>query len=159
MNGNLASTTVHNETTGAILVEILIVFIFHCRYSQVSDLDRENKKKSMKLEEFEIACTALEDMNEKLKRACEELENEKNYVNAQCNKLLIQVIILIIVYTNYTDYTNYTEYTNYTNYTDHTDYTNWGNFVVNNLDNCAFNHLNWGTKWPTGLVYFIITSF
>ena len=152
MNGNLASTTVHNDTTGAILVEILIVFIFHCRYSQVSDLDRENKKKSMKLEEFEIACTALEDMNEKLKRACEELENEKNYVNAQCNKLLIQVIILIILII-------LNIHTNYTNYTDYTDYTNWGNFVVNKLDNCAFNHLNWGTKWPTGLVYFIITSF
>ncbi|XP_063683782.1 girdin-like isoform X2 [Bolinopsis microptera] len=64
--------------------------------SDVSDLDRENKKKSMKLEEFEIACTALEDMNEKLKRACEELENEKNYMNAQCNKLLIQNQELLI---------------------------------------------------------------
>lgn len=61
---------------------------------QVSELDRDCRKKSLKLEEFEIACTALEDMNEKLKRACEELENEKNFVNAQCNKLLIQVFLL-----------------------------------------------------------------
>ena len=35
----------------------------------------------------------MEDMNEKLKRACEELESEKNFVNAQCNKLLIQVMV------------------------------------------------------------------
>ena len=45
----------------------------------------------MKLEEFEIACTALEDMNEKLKSTVEQLENDKNYVHAQCNKLLMQV--------------------------------------------------------------------
>ena len=58
---------------------------------QIGDLDGDLKRQTTKLEEFEIACNALEEMNEKLKRACEELETEKKMINAQCNKLLIQV--------------------------------------------------------------------
>ena len=79
-----------------MFLEVFWIADRHRVQPQISDLDRECKKKSLKLEEFDIACTALEDMNEKLKRACEELESEKNYVNAQCNKLLIQVINTLI---------------------------------------------------------------
>lgn len=64
--------------------------------SKYEDRSREYKKQNTKLEEFEIECQALEEVNEKLKRACEELESDKNYVNAQCNKLLIQNQELLI---------------------------------------------------------------